>query len=617
MTALPVIVSYGGVNAAGRTSFDQAYRRMVLESLPAAARRQTLSGLAALMGLEGGDPLSPELEQAVIDGTLIRRVESNVFDPDATPWHSSMSVTSDDNGIRFRVRRRSLPVTLPPNWQVAEAGDGEVDVVIRGSQSLFVPDIKDFAVKVAGQLPSGFDPGAAYNSHSQPRGLKMAVVGASDAINALGLDWQAVCDRLGPDEIGMYASSCLGQLDEEGWGGALQARWLGKRATSKQVPMALNSMPADFINAYVLGSLGHTEAIAGACATYLYNLQAAVRDITTGRRRVAVVGTSEAPVTLECLEGFAKMSALATEEAMARLDGVASPDPRRYSRPFCDNAGFVMGESSQYIILMDDRLAVELGADIHGAVTGVFINADGIKKSISSPGPGNYLTFARAAAQARAVMGEDSLRHHSLVMAHGSSTPQNRVTESLIFDRTARAFGISDWPVCAVKAYLGHSMASASGDQLVTAIGAMRHGIVPGIKTADRLAEDIHGERLNISLGDLDRSDRPLDVTLINAKGFGGNNATGVLVSAERTLAMLERRHGKGWKGYCARREQTRETAAAYEQSADCGDLRVIYRFGEGLIGDEDVAIDAREVMVPGFGKAVTLDEPNPYDDMV
>ena len=36
-------------------------------------------------------------------------------------------------------------------------------------------------------------------------------------------------------------------------------------------------------------------------------------------------------------------------------------------------------------------------------------------------------------------------------MAHGTGTPQNRVTESAILNETARAFGIEGWPVAAVK----------------------------------------------------------------------------------------------------------------------------------------------------------------------
>ncbi|HIE85125.1 MAG TPA: beta-ketoacyl synthase, partial [Dehalococcoidia bacterium] len=90
------------------------------------------------------------------------------------------------------------------------------------------------------------------------------------------------------------------------------------------------------------------------------------------------------------------MNALATDENLCRLDNVSSPNHRRASRPFGDNCGFTLGESGQYFVLMDDKLAIELGAEIHGAVTDVFVNADGFKKSISAPGPGNYITLGKA-----------------------------------------------------------------------------------------------------------------------------------------------------------------------------------------------------------------------------
>ena len=41
MSRLPVIVGFGGYNAAGRSSFHHGFRRMVIESLPAAERQET------------------------------------------------------------------------------------------------------------------------------------------------------------------------------------------------------------------------------------------------------------------------------------------------------------------------------------------------------------------------------------------------------------------------------------------------------------------------------------------------------------------------------------------------------------------------------------------------
>ena len=51
MTALPIIVGMGGINAAGRTSSHQGFRRIVLDQLTQQARQETLLGLASLMNL--------------------------------------------------------------------------------------------------------------------------------------------------------------------------------------------------------------------------------------------------------------------------------------------------------------------------------------------------------------------------------------------------------------------------------------------------------------------------------------------------------------------------------------------------------------------------------------
>ena len=52
---LPVIVSMGGVNAAGRTSGFQSFRRMIIETLSAEERQSTIAGLAVKMGLAQTD----------------------------------------------------------------------------------------------------------------------------------------------------------------------------------------------------------------------------------------------------------------------------------------------------------------------------------------------------------------------------------------------------------------------------------------------------------------------------------------------------------------------------------------------------------------------------------
>jgi acetoacetyl-[acyl-carrier protein] synthase len=632
MSHLPIIVGFGGFSAAGRSSGHQAYRRMVIESLPVQERQETLAGLAAMMGLvkydneqyqnEAGEALSlaqieSEYGSAVLDGTLIRRIEKTYFDVDAAHWQKNAVLGAGDEPLVFDMRRRDLPEPVPANWQVKDLDDDRVQVSAPNGLEVKFDSYRELPVKSAGQLPRGFNPGALYNSHYHPRALQLAVIGASDAVQSIGIEWQTIMDAVNPDQIGVYASNVMSQMDENGFGGLLQARLKGGRVSTKQCPLGLNTMPADFVNAYILGSVGHTGAIVGACASFLYNLRAAVEDIISGKCRVAVVGNAEAPILPEIIDGYATMGALASEDKLKKLDNADETDPRRTSRPFGENAGFTMAEASQYIVLMDDALVVELGADIHGAVSDVFINADGFKKSISAPGPGNYITMAKAVAAARALVGAEAVRERSMIQAHGSSTPQNRVTESQIFDQVAQTFGITNWPVSAVKAYVGHSLSAASGEQLVSTLGIFKYGLIPGIKTIDKVADDVFADRLNISITDVDRKNSPIDVAFLNSKGFGGNNATANVLAPHVVEAMLSRRYGAGAvAAYGERRTAAVTKAHNYDQLALTGNFDTIYHFGKNLIDESQITISQSQVTLPGFAHPIELAVTNRFLDM-
>jgi len=625
--SLPVIVGFGGYNAAGRSSSHQAFRRMVFESLPSAEQQETVVGLACLMGLvqkqaqgytdHDGTVLSVEqvdvnFRAQVLDGTLIRKI--GLFDPSAVAGHKKINIGAE--GLVFSMTKRDLPTNLPEDWQIRDLEDGTVEVTASQAGEYLVKTHHELIAKAAGELPTGFNPADHYNARFHPRGLQMALLGSSDAVHSLGIPWDKVADHVRPDQVGVYSSSALGQMTEEGFAGLFQARLKGNRTTAKQVPMALNSMPADFINAYVLGSVGHTEAVTGACATFLYVLQAAVRDIRSGRRRVAVVGNAESTVLAEVSEGFSNMSALGSDENLCKLDGTDKPDWRRASRPFGQNCGFTLAEATQYVVLMDDALAIELGADIHGAVPEIFINADGVKKSISAPGVGNYISFSKAVSAAIEVVGKDCVQKHSFVHAHGSSTPANRTTESELIDRVATAFDIYDWPVTATKSFVGHSLSAASGDQLVSALGTFKYNMIPGIKTVSEIASDVHQERARFALTDMDVSEQKMDVAFINSKGFGGNNATAVVLSPNKVESMLALRYADRFDDYLTRREETRVNSAAYAERADAGQLDVIYRFGEPLIDENGLSISAEGVSVPGFAQQIIFEKGNPWQDM-
>ncbi len=637
MPHLPVIVSFGGVNAAGRSSFHSAYKRLVIDRLSAKEKQETLLSLSTLMGLlqeEDGkligndgeecqpDQIAARFEESILRNTLLREIIPERFDVNRVALNSRLVINSDSSDISFTISRKEIPNHIPDNWSLTDCADDQdnVRITIKGKQEIYLPDFKEALVKTAGQLPTGFDPGKYYHSNHHPRGLQMSVFGASDALNSLGIDWDVIKNAVHPDQIGVYAGSGHGQMDDTGGGGLMKALVTGKRTSSRFLPLSLVDMPSNFINAYVIGNIGHTGTQIAACATFLYNIELAIKEIRSGRRRVAIVGNTEAPILPEILDGYKAMGALADD---ARLLGASKNgqithlDRMKSCRPFSENFGFTLSESAQFVILFDDELALELGAQVHGSVADVFIKADGYKKSISSPGFGNYLTLAKSCARLRAILGEDALRHRSFVSAHGSGTPLNRSTESHGLNETAKAFGIEDWKVAAIKCYLGHPLTPASGDQLVTALGTWKYGFIPGIFTMDAIPDDVHQSNLSFSKEHVEVDADGMDAVLVNSKGFGGNNATGLFLSPQVTLKMMEKKHGREAIGrYRNRNQAVEEKAEIYAKDAELGKFQAYYRDSEPVLGEGDLKLTDKKLEIPGYDKPVDLDMENLFPDM-
>jgi len=547
MNRVPLIVGFGGYGPAGRSSFHHAYIRTVIETLSEEQSERTILGLATMM-------------------KLVKVVDNYFIDSSGNTLSKEQVVSR----YKIKVIEGSL---------VRKLEDAELETSCRENAD----------VSVAGQLPKGFKPGDYYSSRYHPKGLQMTILAASDAVKSIGIDWDEILSKIDPSQISVYAGSVMSQLDEHGFGNVMQARLKGKRVTAKGLPLGLSSMPADFINAYVLGTMGKTGSAVGACATFLYNLDKAASDIRNGTSELAIVGNSEAPITPEIVEGYSAMSALATNKKLAALDDKHSIDYQNASRPFGDNCGFILSESAQYVVLMSDELALKIGADIHGSVGDVFISADGFKKSISSPGPGNYITVSKAVISAQKKLGDDCVSNFSFVQAHGSSTPQNRVSESQILSKVAKSLGISSWPVTAIKSYVGHSLSPASADQVINSLGVFKYGVIPGIKTIKNIAFDVEQENLAILTKDLSQQ---FDVAFINAKGFGGNNATAYLVSPDKTIELLREKHKPDClTAYFKKRDSVRKQAEEYDTKALNGALAATYKQLEQAVKNNEIFI--------------------------
>ena len=563
---IPCIVGFGGLTPAGRASHSLAYSRMIYEIENEENKKNYLKSVLSLCEMIpenlGNKELSKFLEdneKQVLDNTLMRKLEHKFCRE--TFW--------------------SYDYDMPAN--------------------------------ACGQLPFKLDPTTHYASRQHPKALGMSIVGISDALSDTGLDLRNVIDKYGRHKVGCFAGCAVMNMDRYSGDGLFASHPLGERATSKQISFTLPEMPADFINAYVTGSLGITGHFIGACATSLYNLNAGVELIKNGKSELVIVGASEAILGPPAYIGFSAMGAMATDERMTTLQGLLGEGEklnyRNYCRPFGDNMGMVCGESSGFAILMSDRLAMETGANIRGSFLNVNINADGNKKSISGPGAGNYFSVGKTFKDVETVFGEEVLKNKSAFLAHGTGTPLNRITESHIMSTFAKEFGVNNLPVSSVKSKLGHTMGAAGMDQIWCAMGATESQKMTGICTIPKLAEDVFTENLDFFLEDR-QFDSKTDVVFINSKGFGGNNATSAFISADLTQELLERRHGKSnVSNWMKMKENTEEKRASNKEMAVNNEIVPIYDFDKDVLDIQDLKITKNNIKTStGFDYKIESD---------
>ena len=537
----PVICSVGGINSAGRSSFNFSYKRLIIENLN---KEKKIELLKDLNNLTNGKISS---EKDILNKTLVRKINSDLYDPE-----------------------------------------------------LLMADV--MKVNAAGQLPEGIDISKMYNSRQHPKGIQMTIFGVTDCLKNIGKDWDnEIKPYINPKRIGVFSGPAIGQLDYEGMGGLLQSRKIGKRATSKHLSMSLIGMSADFINAYILGSLGKTGTVAGACATFLYNLDLALKGIKNNELDFTIVGSSEAPINPEITDGFLATTGIADDKKILEMqkrngEGDNEINYRNSCRPFGDNAGMILGEGAQFVAVTTLEFALEKGLQILGGFTDVAINADGFKKSISSPGIGNYLTMAQSLSNTMKI--GCSLKN-SMVVAHGTGTFQNRSTESDVLNKVAEGFELKDWKVTALKGMLGHTMGPAAGDELMVALGIWNQGIIPGINTTNKLAQDVSSENLKFCLENTEVEKETIDTIFLNAKGFGGNNGSCGVVSPYFIESLLDKKTLDKHKTMVSETNYAREEY--FEQSIN-GSYELTYKSNEEILDpDIDMKITKDRVTIKNF----------------
>jgi len=375
-----------------------------------------------------------------------------------------------------------------------------------GSAPITYFDTEKFKTKFACELKNfnALDFFDRKEARKLDRFAQYAIVASDEAIKDSGID----LDVVNKHRVGVIWGAGIGGLEtfqdevinfSEGDG------------TPRFNPFFIPKMIADIAPGNISirhGFMGANYTTVSACASAANAMFDALNNIRLGYSDVIVTGGSEAAVTKAGMGGFNSMHALSTR----------NESPETASRPFdATRDGFVLGEGAGAIILEEYEHAKARGAKIYAEFVGGGLSSDAYHMTAPHPEGLGVIAVMKSCLENAGLKPED-VDH---INTHGTSTPLGDVAElkaiSKVFGEHAKNININS-----TKSMTGHLLVAAGGIEAVSAILAMKHGIVPPTINHEHADENIDPE-LNLTLNKAQKRD--VKVVMSNTFGFGGHNA--------------------------------------------------------------------------------------------
>jgi len=371
-------------------------------------------------------------------------------------------------------------------------------------------DPTGYDVRIAAEVKD-FEPTVAMDrkmARRMSRFVHFAMAAGKEAIADSGLDFASWSPEQ-RDRVGVAINTGGGGQEQVIIGtDTLLAKGPG-HVSPFAIPALSGSMAACMVSmAYHL--TGPVQTQVAACASSVIAFQDGLRLIQRGECDVVIAGGTEAPLLPVAFAALGNMGALSRR----------NDEPERASRPFDrDRDGFLYGEGAGVMVLESAEHALARGATIQAEVVGTALTADAFHISAPEPtGRGAAQAMTRALRDAEVAPDEVDL-----VVAHGTSTPLNDLTETRAIKRALgdHAYRVA---VTAPKSMVGHMLGAAGIVSAFAAVGAIREGTIPPV---------INLENPDLPECDLDYvalKARPArtDTAIINGFGFGGQNAVAV-----------------------------------------------------------------------------------------
>lgn len=263
---------------------------------------------------------------------------------------------------------------------------------LKGARIL-VPKALKFNRLVAGQIPTGWDAkryGISEDIISQVDPITLfALISTVEALISSGIT--------DPFEFYKYVHlSEVGNCSGSGMGGVSALRGMFKDRFL-DIPVQndilqesfINTMSA-WINMLLVSSAGPIKTPVGACATAVESADTGIETILSGKAKIVFIGGYD-DFQEEGSYEFGNMKATSDSNSEA----ARGRDPGEMSRPnSTSRSGFMESQGAGIQVLMNAKLAVEMGVPIYGILALTATATDKIGRSVPAPGRG-ILTNAR------------------------------------------------------------------------------------------------------------------------------------------------------------------------------------------------------------------------------
>ena len=215
------------------------------------------------------------------------------------------------------------------------------------------------------------------------------------------------------------------------------------------------------------GLKGLSHTISTGCSSSSDAIGCSQRFIRSGEADLIITGGTDAAITPLTVIAFASMKALSK-----RNDA-----PREACRPFDkERDGFVLGEGAAIFLMEELNHALARGAHIYAEVLGYGATSDSYH--VTKPAPdGVVASRAIYLALEDANLSPSDIEY---VNAHGSSTPLNDKTETMISRMVFGKHAFSDkFAISSTKSQTGHALGAASAIGLAASLVGMEQGFLP------------------------------------------------------------------------------------------------------------------------------------------